>query len=147
MAREVLLGHLPRRLDGLGTAGGEEDPVEVAGGEHGQPLGELDRPRVGVGPQREVGELGGLPGARLGHLGPAVPDLADEQARQPVQVALAPGVVDVLAGSPHDRRHVGAGVGGHPGEVQPEVAVGRCLQRVRVHVTGGMGTGHLVPQL
>jgi hypothetical protein len=78
---EVLLGHLPRRLDRLRAAGGEEDPVEVAGREYGQTLGEFDRPRVRVGPQREVGQLGGLAGARLGYLGPAVPDLADEQAR------------------------------------------------------------------
>ena len=35
---------------------------EVAGRQLGQPLGQLDRPRVRVGPQREVGQLGGLRG-------------------------------------------------------------------------------------
>ena len=57
---------------------------------------------MGVGPQREVRQLGGLPRARLGDLGAAVADLAHEQAGQPVQVTLALLVVDVRAGAAHD---------------------------------------------
>ena len=55
---EVLLGELPRGLDGLAAAGGEEDAVEVAGG-----VGAASRSassialRVGVGPEREEREL------------------------------------------------------------------------------------------
>ena len=56
---EVLLGQLPGGLDGLAAAGGEEDAVEVAGRVAREPLGELDRPGVRVGPQREEGELAG----------------------------------------------------------------------------------------
>ena len=88
---EVLLGQLPRGLDGLAAAGGEEHPVEVTGREVGEPLGELDRLRVGVGPQREERQLAGLLGGRLGELLAAVPDLYDEQAGEPVEIALAPG--------------------------------------------------------
>ena len=101
---EVLAGQLPGRLDRLGAAGGEEDPVEVAGGELGEPLGQLDGLRVRVGPQREVGELGGLLGAGLGQLGAAVADLAGEQAGQAVEVALAVLVVDVDALAADDDR-------------------------------------------
>src|ERR1700733_8028470 len=81
-----------------------------------------------VGPQREIGPLAALPGAGLRHLGPAVPDLADEQAGQAVQVALAVLVEDVLAGPADDDRNVGVVVGGHAGEVQPHVPLGALLQ-------------------
>ena len=81
---EVLLGQLPGRLDRLGAAGGEEDPVQLPGRHLGQPGGQLDGLRVRIGPQREVRELGRLPGAGLGELGAAVADLAHEQAGQAV---------------------------------------------------------------
>ncbi len=126
---EVLLGQLPGRLDRLGAAGGEEHPVQVARGQPGQPFGQLDRARMGVRPEREVGQLGGLPGARLGNFPAAVPDLADEQAGQAVQVALALLVVHVLAFAAHDHRQVGIGIGRHPGEVQPQVAPRGGLER------------------
>ena len=61
---EVLAGQFPGRLDRFGTARGEEDAVEVAGRVAGDPLGQLDRPGVGIGPQREVGQ-------RLACLAPA----------------------------------------------------------------------------
>ena len=94
---EVLLGELPGRLDGLRAAGGEEHPVQVARGQVGQPLGQLDGLGMGVGPQREVRELGGLARARLGDLLAAVADLAHEQAGQPVQVTPPVLVEDVGA--------------------------------------------------
>ena len=72
----------------------------------GDPLGELDRGRVGVGPQRHERELAGLLRGGLGELGAAVPELAHEQPGQAVEVALALRVVDVGALAAHDDRHV-----------------------------------------
>ena len=102
---EVLLGRLPRRLHGLAAAGGEEDPVQVAGSGRGQPLGQLDRRRVGVGPQREEGQLLGLARGGLGQHAAPVPGLDDEQPGQPVEVAPAAVVVDprTLAADDHRR--------------------------------------------
>ena len=60
---EVLLGELPRALDGLSAAGGEEHPVEVARRIVREALSELDRTRVGVGPDGEEGQLLGLLGS------------------------------------------------------------------------------------
>ena len=124
---EVLLGQLPGRLHGLGAAGGEEDPVEVARGQFGEPIGQLDGPRVRVGPEREVGQLRRLLPRGVGDLGAAVPDLADEQPGQAVQVAPAVVVEDIRPGPAHDHGDVAVGVGRHPGEVHPEVAFGRVL--------------------
>jgi hypothetical protein len=88
---EVLLGDLPRGLDGLAAARGEEDPVEVAGRGVGQPLGELDRLGVGVRPQREERELAGLLRRGLGELRTAVPHLDDEQAPPARRGSAGPG--------------------------------------------------------
>ena len=103
---EVLAGQLPGRLDRLGATGGEEDPVEVAGREARHPVGELDGARVGVGPEREVGQRPGLLGACLGELGAAVADLGGEQSGEAVEVALAVLVPDVGALAPHDDGHL-----------------------------------------
>ena len=140
------------RLDGLAAAGGEEDPVEVAGREVGEPLGQLDRLRVRVGPQREERELLGLLGGSLGQLGAAVPGLHDEQPGQPVEVALALVVPDVGTLTSRDDGDVGLGVRRHPGEVHPEVVARRAghgAGRVDVRLLGAVlrGQGHLVPQL
>ena len=55
---EELFGQLPRGLDRLAAAGGEEDPVEVSRTRPvGQPFGELDGPWVRIGPQGEEGQL------------------------------------------------------------------------------------------
>ncbi len=101
----VLLGQLPGRLDGLAAAGREEDPVQVARRGLDQPLGQLDGPGVGVGPEREEGQVLGLLGRGLGQLDPAVADLHDEQPGQPVEVAPPLVVVDVGALTAHDDRH------------------------------------------
>ena len=103
---EVLAGQLPRRLYRLGSSGGEEDPVAVAGGQLGQPVGQLHGHRVGVAPDREVGEGAGLAGGGLGQLGAAVADLAGEQPGQAVEVALAVLVVDPDALTADDDRDV-----------------------------------------
>ena len=142
---EVVLGHLPRGLDGLAAASGEEDLVQVAGRVRGEPVGELDRLRVGVGPQREEREILRLPVRGLGQLVPAVAGLHDEQPGQPVQVPLAVDVEDVGALAAHDRGHRRVGVGRQAREVHPEVLT--CLGRQvgGVERSGGC-CGHRAPQ-
>jgi hypothetical protein len=70
----------PGALDGLAAAGREEDAIQVARRVVGEPLGQLDRRRCRVGPQREEGQRLGLLGGRLGELLAAVADLDHEQA-------------------------------------------------------------------
>ena len=131
---EVLLGHLPGRLDGLAATGREEDTVEIAGRVVRESLGELDRGGVRVGPQREVGELGHLLGRSVGDLLAAVAGLHGEQAREPVEVAIALIVEDVGAVAAHDDGDVPAVlVGRVTGEVHPEV--------IARHVGEAIGSG------
>src|SRR4051795_7499613 len=85
---EVLLRDLPCRLDGFAAAGGEEHPVEVAGGQVAQPVSELDGGRVRIGPDREVRQLGALLRRCLRELLTAVTDLYDKQRREPVEIPL-----------------------------------------------------------
>ena len=143
---EVLLRELPRGLDGLAAAAGEEDPVEVAGREPGDPLGELDGAGVGVRPQREERELLRLTGHRLADLGAAVPDLDDEEPGEPVDVLLARLVPDVVALAPDDERHLGAALE-RPmaGEVHPQViAEGLGVGGAEGGGAGGGGHGWLL---
>ena len=93
----VVAGQLQRRLDRLRAAGGEEDAVEVAGGERGDARGELDRARVGVAPQRVEVELLDLARRRFAELGAAVAGVDAEEAGEAVEVAVAVVVVDVAA--------------------------------------------------
>ena len=83
-------------------------------------------PGVGVGPQREEGELLGLLGGRLGELLAAVADLDDEQAGEPVDVLVAAVVPDLVALAADDDRHLAAAllVGRVAGEVHPQVVAG-----------------------
>ena len=139
---EVVLGELPRGLDGLAAAAGEEDAVEVAGRVARDPLGQLHGLRVGVGPQRHEGELGGLLGRRLGDVGAAVPELVDEQAGEPVEVALALGVVEVGTLAAHDHGHLALLVDRVAREVQPQVVATGLLQAGELVV--GVGGGKVV---
>ena len=117
---------LDRRLDRLRPGVREEDPVEVAGGQLGDALGELDRPRMGVAPVRIEVELLDLRGGGLRVLGPAVTRVAAEQRGETVEVALAVVVPDVGAlGLGDDRNLVVGVVTAHPGKVHPEVLAGR----------------------
>jgi hypothetical protein len=125
---EVLAGELPGRLDRLGAAGGEEHPVEVAGGELGELGGELDGGGVGVGPDREVGEGCRLCAGRLGQFGAAVADLHGEQAAEPVEVPPPVLVPDVAALTPLDDLEALALARRERGEVTPEVGGGEVLQ-------------------
>jgi hypothetical protein len=105
---EVLLGQLPRGLDRLPAPGREEDSVEVARRIRGDPLGELDRARVRIRPEREEGELPRLPGRRLGELDATMPDLHDEEAGETVDVLLASVVPDPVTLAADDDRRAGS---------------------------------------
>ena len=119
---------LDRRLDRLRAAGREEDPVEVARGQRGDPLGELDRPRVRVAPDDVEVELLDLACRRLAELGAAVAGVDAEEGGEAVEIALAVLVVDVGAlAAGDDRDMVDAVVGTHPGEVHPQMAPGQLL--------------------
>ena len=129
-ARVVVgLGELPRRLDRLRAAGGEEHAVEVSRRELGDPRGQLDRARVGVAPVGVEAELLRLRAAAAPELRAAVADVHAVQRRQAVEVALAVLVVDVAALAPDDHRHlVALGVGAHAREVHPQVSLGLLLE-------------------
>ncbi len=99
---EVRAGQLPRGLDRFRPAGGEEHAVQVAGRERREPGRELDRGRVGGGPDRVVGQPLGLGRGGLGQLPAAMADLHDEQPRQAVEVALARVVEQVHAFAPDE---------------------------------------------
>ena len=125
----VVAGQLQRRLDRLRAARGEEDAVEVGGGERGDPRRQLDRARVGVAPQRVEVELLHLAGGRLAELGAAVPGVDAEEAGEAIEVAVAVLVVDVAALAADDDRDLVVGpVGAHPREVHPEMAPGQLLE-------------------
>ncbi len=125
----VVAGQLQRRLDRLRAARGEEDAVEVGGRQRGDPRRQLDRPRMGVAPQRVEVELLDLARRRLAELGAAVAGVDAEEAGEAVEVALAVLVVDVAALAADDDRDLVVGaVGPHPGEVHPEMAFGQLLE-------------------
>ena len=63
--------------------------VQVAGRQVGDAVGELDRGRVRVRPDREERELLGLARARLGEPAATVTGVDDEQAGEAVDVLLA----------------------------------------------------------
>jgi hypothetical protein len=129
---EVLPGELPRGLDGLGAAGREEHPVQIAGGELGQAGRQLDRGGVGVGPDREVAELLRLRARGLGELGTTMADLAHEQSGQAVEVSVALVIPDVAAVAPlDDPRLVDAGL--HRGEMTPQMTLRHRRQALLGH--------------
>jgi hypothetical protein len=96
---------------------------------------------VCVRPEREERELLRLLRGGLGDAGAAVAGVDDEQAGEPVDVALAARVPDVVALALDDDGHAGA-LGHHrlACEVHPEVVAGLGLQV-------GVVDGHRVPQL
>ena len=130
---EVLADELPCRLDRLGTAGGEEHPVQVAGRERGERCRELDRRRVRVGPEREVVERLRLHARGLGEIVTPVADLHGEEAGQAVEQSVAGRVPQRAALAARDdvHRRVGA-VPAEAGEVHPEVTVGERAEFVGV---------------
>ena len=129
----VGLRELPRRLDRLRAAGGEEHAVEVARRELRDARREFDRGRVRVAPVRVEAELLGLRGGRLAELGAAVADVHAVERREAVEVALAVLVVDVAALAPDDHGHrVVLVVGAHAREVHPQVAPRQLLEPVGV---------------
>ena len=125
----VVARQLQRRLDRLGAAVGEEDAVEVARRQVGDPRGEFDRPRVGVAPQGEEVELFDLARGGLAVLGAAVAGVDAEERREAVQVAVAVLVVDVAPVGLGDQWDLVIGaVGAHPREVHPQMLAGQLLK-------------------
>ncbi len=102
----VVLRELERGLDRLAAAGGEEHPVEVAGGVVGQPVGQLDGGGVRVRPDREERELLGLPRGGLGEALAAVAGVHDEEPGEGRRCSCLPlRVPDVVALALHDDGH------------------------------------------
>ena len=140
----VLARQLPRRLDGLGAARDEEDPVEVAWRDGRDLRRELDGPRVRVRPVDVERQLAHLRRGRLADLlAEAVADVDAEQAGERVEVALAVHVLEVAAVAADDHRHVAVGVAAHAGEVQPEMVARRPLQLLRCHPSLGRAHANL----
>ena len=131
-----LLSQLEGCLDGLAAAGREEHAVQVAGCLVGQAVGQLDRRRVRVRPQREERELFGLLRSSLSKPLAAVARVDDEQAGEAVEVALAAVIPDVVAFAAHDDGHPGGVQYRLAGEVHPQVVLGLLLQ-----IGGGVHDG------
>ena len=87
-----LLGDLDRGLDRFGATGGEVDPVEVAGRQLGQGVGQLSGRAGRKGGGGDVGQLRGLAAHDLADLGPAVPGVDDPETGDAVEVGLAVAV-------------------------------------------------------
>ena len=148
LGQVVLADDLPGGLDRLRAAVGEEHAVEVAGRALGQRGGELDRRRVRgrpVGVERQRRELRARDRGHL--LAERVADLAAEQRRQPVEVALAVGVEDVGALAPlqHQERLAVRPEGPVAGEVHQQVPVRLLLERFGAHGVGDCHAIHARP--
>ena len=126
----VVLAHeLDDRLVRLGAAGAEERAVQVARGELGDLGRELDHRRVGVAPVDEERKRRHLLRGRLAQLGAeAVPDLGAEEARHPVEVALAVGVPQPAALAAADHRHLLGGEAALAREVHHQMPLREVLQ-------------------
>ena len=107
----VVAGHLEVAVARLPAPRGEVEAVDVRVGDRGEPLGELDRPRVGA-PRvaGRVGELRHLGGGGVHQLPAAVAGGVVPQAREGVDVAVAVRVDELRALAAHP--HLAAGVGG-----------------------------------
>ena len=139
MSRKYWRASFHAAADRLGTAGGEEDPIAVARGDRGQPVGQVDRGGVGVAPDWEVRELPALTGRGFHQIVATVADLAGEEAGEPVEIALPVLVVDPGALATDDHRNRTGPTLGHPGEVHPQVTLPAFLQWVG-------WSAHRVPQ-
>jgi hypothetical protein len=130
LAAHAMVGahQLPRRLDGLRSAGSEEDALQAIGRERGNPRRKLDRPGMGIAPGGEERELPRLLGGSIGQLGAAMAAVHAEQRRQPVEIAFGVLVVDIAAVAAHDDRDLTRGVAAHAREVHPQMAPGEPLQ-------------------
>ena len=125
VAAQAVVGarQLERGLDGLGAARGEEDAVEVARGQAGHALGQLDHGGVGEAPRLVEAELRGLGRARRAQLGAAVAGVDAEERGEPVEVAVAALVPYVRTLAPHDDRHLAVVERAQAREVHPQVAL------------------------
>jgi hypothetical protein len=119
---------LDRRLHSLGSAGGEEDAVQVTWGQRGDSSRELDRPRMRVAPDRVEVELLDLPRGGLAQLRAPVAGVDAEERGEAVEVAVAVLVPDVGALAANDDRDLRSVEGPVSREVHPQVAFGEFLE-------------------
>ena len=134
--RVPLTGQLQRGLDGFAATRGEKDAVEIARGELRQFLRQVDRCRVGVGPQREVSQFTHLGGGDFRDVRAAVTQVT-------VDVLLAIGIPHVgLLATNEDRNFGRLRISAHAREVQPQMSA-RTL-RIVVTRAGRIGNDHAV---
>ena len=92
---EVLASQLPGRLDGLGSTGSKEHPIQVTWRQFSQKGRQFNGRRVPIGPDGEVPECRCLVPGRPSQFRATVPQLADKQTSQAVEVPVSLGVPDV----------------------------------------------------
>ena len=137
---------LDRRLDGLGSAVGEEDPVQVARRQRRDPRRQLDRAGVGVAPDRDEVELLDLRRHRIAELAAAVTRVDAEERREAVEIAFAVVIPDVAPLTANDDGDlVVRAERAHLGEVHPEMALCLLLERICLSFGGLRGAARCHP--
>jgi len=132
---EVLNGYLPGRFQGFATSGGEEHPIEVAGGQSGQCGPESDSGLVPKTPQWEATQLAHRSFGGHRKFTSTVSDIHREKAGQTVEIMLAVGVEN--GGLHRARSPAGHGVGlPTSSRSAPEVALSERVEGL------GCGAGH-----
>src|SRR5262249_18156907 len=124
--------------------------VQVAGGERRDPARQLDRPGMGVAPDRDEVELPHLLCHRVAQLGASVAGVDAEESREAVEIAVAVVIPDVATLAADDDRHLMLGAeGAHPREVHPEVALSLFLKagRLSLGLRRGACCCHPLPPL
>ena len=125
------LGEAHRRFDGLGAAGVELGPVEVAGGQIGD---QLDQPGPVLGREAADVDPGQLPAHGPDVLRMRVPEAGDADPREQVEVAVAVGVEQHGALAPLDAE---------PAEEGHALGAGGEMQRFGGELRLGAGAGKL----
>jgi hypothetical protein len=90
----VVAREFPGTLIRLSATGGEEDAIEIARGETGQSLGQLNGLGVCVGPGREEAEFADLRGCGVSDVAAPVSERVGEESGQTVKILGAVRVVD-----------------------------------------------------
>ena len=142
----VAARQLDRRLDRLRAAVAEEDPVQVARRQRGDPRRQLDRPRMGVAPHGDEVELADLRRHRVAQLAAAVTGVDAEEGREAVEIAVAVVVPDVAPlAADDDRDLVVRAERAHLREVHPEMALCLLLERICLSFGGLRGAARCHP--
>ena len=141
----VLPCELVGGLDRLSTTRGEEDPVQISGGERSQLLGEFNGPGVGISPQGPKGEFARLLGSSFAKFDTTMAELRSEQRSETVEVSISSRVPDVAAFALDDDRNFAFRcIGTHAAEVQPGMTACRLGQPVRRVFVGFDAVGNSI---